>query len=163
MAWETPVIRATGAAITAAIWNIQVVNDRDNNYNVVQYGGAYASGNVAVGAGANCTFDTTLSGYTGYWAIGNADRFVAVKAGMHVLSAVLVFSGATILTVKKNGSALRTLGSFTNYFSSQAIYLAEGDYLTMACTTARTMGAGSQIILKLMTGGWIDYGRWTSL
>jgi len=163
MAWDTPVIRATGAVVTAAIWNTQVVNDRDNEFNIVQYGGAYATGNKSISAGANCTFDAALSGYTGYWASGNADRIVAVKAGMHLFGGLLVFSGATILTVKKNGSALRTLGSFTNYFSSMLIYLAEGDYLTMACTTARTMGSGSQLYLKLMTGGWTDYGRWTSL
>lgn len=163
MAWTDPDTLATGTVITAAIWNQHVVNDRDNEFNTVQSGGAYASGNVSVSAGANCQWDTSLTGYAGYWDTANNDRLTAVVAGLHLLSVYVAFSGATVLTIKKNGSAYIALPSYTYYADSTMLYLEAADYVTLACTTARTQLGGSYWYLRLISGGWTDYGIWTTL
>ena len=161
MAWTDPDTLATGTVITAAIWNQHVVNDRDNQYNITQSGGAYASGNVSVSAGANCQFDTSLTDYTGYWDTAANDRLTAVIEGLHRLSVWVGFNGATVLTIKKNGSAYITLPSYQYYANSTMLYLEAGDYVTLACTTARTQSGGGFWYLKLISGGWTDYGTYT--
>ena len=163
MAWTDPSTQTTGTPVTSALWNIQVVNDRDNEYNLIQYGGGSQSENVAIGAGANCTFDTDLSGYDGYRDGVNDDRVYAVKTGLHLYFAFGAFDGATNLTLKVNAAAVIDFGSMTYFSRSEMIYLTAGDYITLYSGTARTMYATSQIGLKLLSGGWTDYGHWTDI
>lgn len=160
MTWADPSERVTGASITSAIWNTQVTNSRNITYNQIQYGIAAASENKAIGAGGVLAFDTDFSVYEGYSNHVNLDRLYAVVTGLHLFAATLVFSGATALTLRKNGSSLRSLGSYTYYNDTALIYLEAGDYIDMTCATARTLSAGSGIQLKLLTGGWTDYSYW---
>ena len=160
MTWADPSTRATGDVVTSAIWNVQVTNSRNITYNKIQYGMTYLLANTAVGAGAIIPFDTSLNTYDGYWDAGTPGRLTAVITGMHMFSLFASLSGASVLTVQKNGADLVVLGSFTNYYQAHLIYLEATDYVTVKLTTARTVVAYSEINLKLMTGGWTDYDYW---
>lgn len=160
MTWATPSTRSDGDAVTAAIWNVQVVNSRNITYNQIQYGDASCTGNIAIGAGNNLSFQSETTVYDGYRDGVNLDRLYAVKTGMHLFAALLSFSGATTLTLKKNGASLATIGSYSYYYDSFLIYLEEDDYITVSSSAGVTMAYGSGMTIKLLTGGWDDYDYW---
>jgi len=163
MAWTAPSTQITGAPITATLWNIEVVNDRDNHYNLIQYGGGSESTNLAIGAGNNLTFDTDLSGYDGYRDGSNDDRVYAVKTGLHEFFGILQFNGATTLTLQVDGTNQFVFGSYQRFWQTHLLYMTAGEYVTMKSSAGVTMTQNSYMGLKLVSGGWTDYGHWTDI
>jgi hypothetical protein len=150
MAYVEPTDRAKGDFITAAIWNINTDNLLDTHDVIISGALVTKSGNQAANSGDDVTWQTETLDQGGYFDAGAPTKLTAPAAGMYLVTAYAVSSGATAFSLNVDGTSRIVYGSPTILIASSIIALTAAQYITLRVgTDAVTISAGYLAIKQL--------------